>query len=172
MPITGPLISLLHGVGAEIGVWHGEGAKYMFEKCPEITKLYLIDPYNKAPEFNECTLPPQGFKENSFKDAITNAVTNTMRWSEKAWFIFARTIEAAPMITEPLDFVYIDANHNYEYVKQDCEYWYPKIKKGGILSGHDYRDIPQSGVKKAVDEFVKSKNLSLVGDVPDWWCIV
>lgn len=39
---------------------------------------------------------------------------------------------------ESLDYVYIDGNHAYDYVKLDLETWYPKLKKGGILAGHDY----------------------------------
>jgi hypothetical protein len=42
---------------------------------------------------------------------------------------------------ESLDFVYIDANHAYDFVKQDIELWYPKVKKGGYLWGHDYIDL-------------------------------
>ena len=42
---------------------------------------------------------------------------------------------------ESLDFVYIDANHAYDFVKQDMTLWYPKVKKGGYLGGHDYIDL-------------------------------
>tara|TARA_R110000796_G_scaffold241064_1_gene362349 strand:+ start:1709 stop:2362 length:654 start_codon:yes stop_codon:yes gene_type:complete len=37
-----------------------------------------------------------------------------------------------------LDFVYIDASHDYDNVKKDIENWLPKIKSGGIIAGHDY----------------------------------
>ena len=39
---------------------------------------------------------------------------------------------------ESLDFVFIDADHHYDSVKQDIEVWWPKVKQGGILAGHDY----------------------------------
>jgi hypothetical protein len=39
---------------------------------------------------------------------------------------------------ESLDFIYIDANHKYEFVKQDMETWFPKLRNGGIFAGHDY----------------------------------
>ena len=42
---------------------------------------------------------------------------------------------------ESLDFVYIDANHAYDFVKQDIELWWPKVKKGGWLCGHDFLKI-------------------------------
>jgi hypothetical protein len=37
-----------------------------------------------------------------------------------------------------LDFIYIDANHSYDFVKEDLELWYPKVKPGGWVMGHDY----------------------------------
>ena len=50
-----------------------------------------------------------------------------------------------------LDFVYIDANHTYESVKSDIEAWLPKVRKGGIISGHDYLRCWE-GVIHAVNE--------------------
>jgi hypothetical protein len=55
-----------------------------------------------------------------------------------------------------LDFVYLDGNHTYDFVKQDLNAWYNKVKVGGILAGHDY---PLKSVKQAVDEFCKDKKL-------------
>lgn len=57
-----------------------------------------------------------------------------------------------------VDFVFIDADHRYESVKKDIETWWPKIKKGGIISGHDY--FNPSGVKKAVDELLPERTFS------------
>jgi len=59
------------------------------------------------------------------------------------------------------DFVYIDADHTYEGAKLDIQAWYPKIRKNGILSGHDYCDYVSKtgakfGVKQAVNEFVSA----------------
>ena len=53
-----------------------------------------------------------------------------------------------------LDFVFIDASHEYEDVKNDILAWLPKVKRGGILAGHDYYVNQDwfSGVKKAVNE--------------------
>lgn len=70
---------------------------------------------------------------------------------------------------EYFDFIYIDADHTYESVKTDLDAWYPKVKKGGILSGHDF--IPTIttiqlghavpfGVEQAVFEFKLRNNIS------------
>lgn len=52
-----------------------------------------------------------------------------------------------------LDFVFIDAGHSYENVKEDITSWFPKIKIGGFIAGHDYNPKWPS-VVRAVDEFL------------------
>jgi hypothetical protein len=49
--------------------------------------------------------------------------------------------------------VFIDANHNYEYVKKDIAKYTPKLKPAGLLTGHD---IDYPGVNKAVNEVIKN----------------
>lgn len=65
------------------------------------------------------------------------------------------------------DWVYIDANHTYEAAKNDILKWLPKVKKGGVLSGHDFNPDPNNivydtfGVDRAVKEiFGNSFNLT------------
>jgi len=74
-------------------------------------------------------------------------------WSMKAVKRFA---------DESLDFIYIDANHSYGYVKEDIREWSKKVKKGGVVSGHDYVNehagIP-FGVKRAVNEWVAENKI-------------
>ena len=62
-----------------------------------------------------------------------------------------------------VDFVFIDANHDYEHVCGDIRSWLPKIRPGGILAGHDYGE--PCGVKQAVDELIE--NPLIRGTV---WC--
>jgi len=65
---------------------------------------------------------------------------------------------------ETFDFVYIDADHTYEGVSEDIRAWYPKVKVGGIIGGHDYveatsNDGLEFGVIKAVTEFREEKGI-------------
>ena len=55
-----------------------------------------------------------------------------------------------------IDFLFIDGDHSYKAVKADLKAWYPKVKKGGVMCGHDY---PQLGVQKAINEFTKEHGL-------------
>lgn len=50
-----------------------------------------------------------------------------------------------------IDFVFIDANHTYEFVKRDIEAFLPKMKAGGVIAGHDY-NLSHPGVLQAVNE--------------------
>jgi hypothetical protein len=58
---------------------------------------------------------------------------------------------------EYLDFVYIDAGHTYQEVMDDLTNWWDKCKSGGVFGGHDYGYPSCPEVKKAVDDFIKSK---------------
>jgi hypothetical protein len=62
------------------------------------------------------------------------------------------------------DWVYIDGNHLYEFVKKDLERYYSKIKQGGFLTGDDYgvADWWEDGVTRAVDEFVANNRVTVV----------
>jgi predicted O-methyltransferase YrrM len=59
---------------------------------------------------------------------------------------------------ESLDVVFIDATHTYPAVKQDIQLWLPKVKKGGILAGHDFEPA-HPGVVKAVDELLPDREV-------------
>lgn len=62
------------------------------------------------------------------------------------------SVEAASTFVDgSIDFVFIDADHRYDWVRSDIDAWWPKVKPGGVLAGHDYDDqFP--GVRQAVDE--------------------
>ena len=61
-----------------------------------------------------------------------------------------------------IDFLFIDDDHNYEHVCMELKLWMPKIKKGGIIAGHDYMVRNKDfGVKQAVDEFFGKENVTI-----------
>ncbi|HEV7223844.1 MAG TPA: class I SAM-dependent methyltransferase [Pirellulales bacterium] len=67
-------------------------------------------------------------------------------------FIAAESTLAAERFDD-LDFAFIDAAHDYQSVLADRQAWWPKIKKGGILAGHDFSSAQFPGVKQAVEAF-------------------
>jgi len=82
------------------------------------------------------------------------ASANLAPFASRCRLVMADSVEAAATLHRPneFDFVYIDAAHNYESVRQDIAAWWPRIHGGGYLAGHDY-DIP--GVKEAVREHIE-----------------
>jgi len=80
----------------------------------------------------------------------------------KATFIKKYSMEAVKDIpNESLDFVYIDGNHRYGFVKEDLWEWGKKVRVGGILSGHDYYEFRSGnkGVVMAVNEYVSAHKI-------------
>lgn len=68
-----------------------------------------------------------------------------------------------------LDFVFIDASHEYLDVKEDLKAWWPKVKKDGVFAGHDYKHW--AGVTRAVNEFAVNNNLKASNISKTSWLI-
>jgi len=164
----------LRGEGAEIGVSCGAFSKILFDNS-KLSKLHLIDPWisqDKEIYNDETNVDQEGFDERYqlvtklFKDEGDRCRTLRMT-SEEA----AKEIE-----DDSLDFVYIDGNHSYEAASQDISLWWPKVKKGGVFSGHDYTNGgPYNfGVKRAVDEFISKHGgeLYIVKHLAPSWYII
>lgn len=71
------------------------------------------------------------------------------------------TTEAARWWTEPLDYLYIDADHSYEGVLADLWAWLPHVKPGGLILGDDYGSDLYPGVQQAWDDVERERGLSL-----------
>ena len=146
-------------VGAEVGVSYGANSVSIFETL-NVKRLYAVDPYLPYLEKGVTNKVHLNFKETAVNSLLGKPVT---------WLILP-SVDAANKVDELLDFVYIDANHAYDFVKADIEAWYPYVKVGGVIGGHDF-DWNEDGVIKAVTEFANSKNIHLNIQYPDWWCL-
>ncbi len=163
------------GVFVEIGTHQGSFA-YDILKVRNDSILYCIDPY--------CSY-------DDYKDGINNVTgDNLFEYTKKKLidefgesrvkFIRKYSNEAINDIPDNIDFLYIDGNHQYKYVKSDIELYFPKVKKGGVIMGDDAVDIDESrrnddgdvfiswngadsygfyGVLKAFREYVKNKDI-------------
>jgi len=145
-------------VGVEIGVRSGVNARELC-RILNIKKLYLIDPYLPYKELSGSVWSEE--KQKIHKESAKNYLSKF-----NVVFIYEKSDDAFKLINEKLDFVYIDGNHTYEQVTNDIKYYYPLIKKGGVISGHDF--TPKwSGLQKAVLEF--KKDVIIRGN--NWWFI-
>jgi hypothetical protein len=145
--------------GVEIGVAEGYHAFKCLKTIPDITHLTLVDPYQKYIS-DGCALDYSSVEKEMLKrlKPFSN-VTFLKETSEIASKRFPNNF---------FYYVYIDANHDYEHTLQDITLWYPKVKKGGVIGGHDFSGH-YPGVAKAVIEFAEKNNLKIYGQGADWW---
>lgn len=116
-------------VGAEIGVYKAEFTEKLAKTG---LKIYGIDPWIIYEYFNN----PRGQKRMDFLYEHSQRV---LKPYPNATLIRKTSMEAvSDFEDESLDFVYIDANHEFKYIAEDLYEWTKKVKKGGIVSGHDY----------------------------------
>jgi len=145
--------------GAEVGVAQGKNALSLLTIL-QLQKLYLIDPY--LPYFEN------GVLINPMSNQTPKVLLS--KYQYPVVFIHKTLEDAKPEIQEPLDFIYIDGNHTYSYVKHDIENSYALVKEGGWIGGHDYSQH-STGVIQAVDEFGEKQKVHIHLSSPDWWLI-
>ena len=153
-------------LGAEVGVLHGEHALNILENIPNIKLLYLIDPYELYDEYDE---------DDAWliEKARNIAIKKLAPFESRIRWVLKKFEECTIKEIEPLDFIYIDANHAYEYVKKDIALAIQFVKKGGVIGGHD---VGALGVARAIKEYSEEKNISFTavgnqGEGWDWWFI-
>jgi len=133
---------LVLNTGAEIGVRNGETSDFLLHNNPKLD-LILVDPYSS---YNDLGYVFEEKEQASLKKA-TRLKLN--RFNHRHQWIYKPSVEASKQVKDgSLDVVFIDAIHEEPYVSQDLMAWYPKIRHGGILAGHDYQ---MTDVKKAVN---------------------
>ena len=121
-----------NGKGVEIGVFKGEFSKHILNNWGGT--LYMIDVWRPlGNEYEDAS----NHKEHI--DAYQQTMENIKGFEDRGIMIRASSEISANMFQdESLDFIFIDANHAYDFVVDDINLWFSKLKKGGIFSGHDY----------------------------------
>ena len=112
-------------VGVEIGV---DRARFGTKLCEAGLKVYGIDPYMQYIEWKD-----PNFYRSHYEEAVKNIQGLDYTIIKKISMEALKDFE-----DESLDFIYIDGNHTFPYIAADIFGWERKLKKGGIMSGHDY----------------------------------
>ena len=131
-------------IGAELGVIEGYLSKTFLSSNNQLT-MYSIDLWG-AHE----SIPETHDHESNYNLAISNL----KEFGSRSIIYRMLTTDAIDKFKDnSLDFVYIDATHTYEAVKEEINLWSKKVKSNGLISGHDYV-AGWEGVVRAVDEAV------------------
>jgi hypothetical protein len=157
-------------VGAEIGVCGGEHALSLLRTF-DLERLYLIDPYSMYEDYTEG-YKHYGADQKPLRDTEDSAKLLLEEYASRVVWVKELSASATKFIAEDLDFVYIDGNHAENFVKEDIENYYPLVKSGGVIGGHDFYNgfqLEHDGVISAVIEWASKNNHNLKVELPDWW---
>jgi hypothetical protein len=163
----------------EVGVYKGDNGIEMLT-YDKIKKLYLVDNYKPFYKWFTDSVGVMFFDDTAemFYEVVKERF---FKYDGRVDLIKKDSVEAAKDFPDEFfDYVYIDGGHDYEMVRDDIKAWFPKVKKSGMLAGHD---INADDVRKAVIEFaVMNKILTFCvniiafelipadfNDLHDWW---
>lgn len=139
--------------GLELGVYRGKFTSSLARQTK--MKIYGVDAWTSYGNYVDYT------KEDLENEAYLDAVRRTKDLPNveliKGW----STEVAKTFGDNSLDYLFIDANHHYEFVVEDLKAWESKVKEGGIMMGHDYFEQRKLnfGVIDAVNGWVKSRHI-------------
>lgn len=166
-----------YNVGVEIGVLRGEFSKTILNNWGG--KLYMVDVWRNIENYVDKN------NHSEIEKIYSDCIENTSEFAHRSFMLRMDSNEAVNLFNDnSLDFVYIDANHSYDGVLNDLKLWYPKVKEGGLISGHDYlltdwyngeflenqKDkniyfnneyLGIFGVNSAVDDFTREHNINI-----------
>ena len=160
-------------VGVEVGVFEGF-LTHQVLKYVKPSKYFLIDPHLK---YDDGIGELSGFTQEMW-DEVHNSLIRKYKDNPVVKIVRKTSIEGASEIPdESLDFVYIDGDHRVESVFNDISAWYPKVRVGGIVSGHDFSEHPvKSGVYRFIVEKTSAQGdvflgtfVNLYSGTNDWW---
>lgn len=120
-------VEMGYKVGAEIGTAKGVYAEAL---CKAGLQLYCVDPWKDYSEYH-------GYGQELLDKQFEH--TKKLLSEYNAVILRKTSMEAIHDIADgSLDFVYIDGNHDFKYVVEDIYEWSKKVRKGGVVAGHDY----------------------------------
>lgn len=146
---------------AEVGVWKGHTCRYILREIGnKIDSYWAIDRWdvlNPVEKYGRmCKL--------SYEDwtAMYKRVCEDMLWFPSLHVARLSSDEVVDFMWDGyFDLIFIDADHYYDPVVRDIKVWISKVKKGGILCGHDYGTGRHPDVKRAVDEIFGEDKIEL-----------
>jgi len=151
-------------VGVEIGTASGISAQGMLWRMPNLT-LYTIDQWKHV----EGAPYEQSFPQNIHELGYVEALNRLGEYKDRCIIVKKSSDDAVDDVPIEVDFVFIDGHHEYGQVIKDIKNYLPKVRKGGIISGHDYIQVPD--VTIAVNEIFYNNEINMCDDFV-WWVFV
>jgi len=140
----------------EVGSWKGHSISFLAQIIVQAQvktdyEIYAVDLWENS-KMSDTQVPELPYIHEIFTENLTRAGVR-----EHVKDLKMSSVEASKLFKDKsLDFVFIDADHSYESVKEDITHWKPKLKPGCVLAGHDYY---APGVKRAVQQLISTYDL-------------
>lgn len=140
--------------GVEVGALKGQSAAFLFEQLRG-----WMDTGPCKPRLDLVEREPSN---------VVELRRNLVAWSDMASIHCTSSVQASTFYSDDsLDFVMLDAGHEYADLRTDIDAWWPKLKPGGILATHDYcHYFP--GLMRAWNESFKRFNVWPCSEWPDF----
>jgi cephalosporin hydroxylase len=114
-------------------------------------------------KFGEYDVRQESFYQTLVNNINLNELQNFIRLIDGDSIDVAKTFE-----DESIDLLFLDGSHSYPYVGNELQAWLPKVKKGGIISGHDW---PCDGIQLAVKEQLPNHQIHITSTNGAYWTI-
>ena len=159
-------------VVVEVGSWLGDGSTAVIAEAIKdvpAARLFCVDTWKGSANVHaHMTYGGKPFDE---------FMAHTKKYESIIRPMAMLSVEAAALMQDgQADVVFIDACHAYSEVKKDLAAWWPKVKPGGILCGHDY-DRPYNELDERLrqfshdqgeEDFQESLHLGLIRAIHEW----
>lgn len=138
----------------EVGTWKGTSASYMAVEIINSGKQIqfdCVDTWGGSAEHQPGGSHADGHvADNSLYQHFNDNMKPVEGYYKP---VMLPSIDAAKLYADAsLDFVFLDAAHDYENIKADIIAWLPKVKPGGWIGGHDY--TWNEGIRRACNELL------------------
>lgn len=142
----------------EVGTWKGRSACFMAVEIINSGKDIKFD----CVDTWEFVTTSKEIGEDKFSNLFSIFLSNIEPVKDHINIVKSLSWDGAKFYDDnSLDFVFIDAAHDHESVTKDLVSWFPKVKNGGIIAGHDYH--VDMGVYTAVNDFFKNYKINQIG---------
>jgi len=169
--VFGVCNTLRPGIAVELGVFAGRSTSVMAPICRNRRLTYnAVDDFIGGTQ--EASSASVAHRTRDVKSLFLENMKK-MHLGDYVKLIHADSSSTAKLFDDnSVEFCFVDADHSPDGVRKDLDFWWPKIIKGGILGGHDYRaDVPNHPVRKAIDRFVSENNLKIFDKKGSCWGI-
>ncbi len=147
----------LDGDVAELGVYKGGTAVFIADIMQNSAKTFhLFDTFEGLPPAPEIVV-----KDEFDRTSLEMVKKNLSEFNHFIEYHKGYFPDTAQGLDKEFCFVYLDGDL-YQSTKDSLEFFYPKMVKGGVIVLDDYKSKHWPGVKKAIDEFVEGKNISVL----------